>query len=472
LGAYGAVVGVVEVGTFVTDQMLRSIQPTGLDIQLWRENVPGVFFVSDAGRYVRLGGTNTPTAIELSPSEVTLMATAGRIVRPNPGGPGHLINVIAPLTFGGRDTGILLDICVDAGPQMELERFLALNFMWTAGLGVLCLVLAAVFGLRLVVGPIDRVADAMVSLASGRFSETVPMQERSGKLGELARAAERFRLTSVRLAEEERALRDANLKLRQANEQIMLANDAKSQILANVSHELRTPLNAILGFSDMMRSALLGPIPPRYRDYANDIHGAAEHLLGIVSDIIDLQRIETRALDLRVSTVDMHELCSSCIHLLSGQATSRGISVSLEAPSSEISILTDRQRVLQVGINLLSNAIKYSNVGSAVTVRIRADEYGCEIEVIDTGIGMTRDDIELALQPFRQVAAVRRREQDSVGLGLPIVRGLVEALGGELSIESEVGRGTRVTVKLRPLSIRAIDVNKEQFRPAPMNSTG
>ncbi len=267
-------------------------------------------------------------------------------------------------------------------------------------------------------------------------------------LGRLADTLDGYRRLSRQIGAERNALAAANAELSAANAQVVKANAAKSEFLANVSHELRTPLNAIIGFSDIMRSEALGSLPPRYRDYSSDIHASAEHLLEIVSDIIDLQRIEKGDLGIALTEIDAGRLARDCARLLSVLSDSKRIAVVLETPPEPAILRSDGQRVMQIMVNLLSNSIKYSDEGTTVVVNVAREAGGVVIGVADSGIGMSEDEVELALQPFRQVAMVRRRTNDSIGLGLPIVRGLVDALGGVLKIESRKGHGTSITVRL------------------------
>jgi two-component system cell cycle sensor histidine kinase PleC len=328
---------------------------------------------------------------------------------------------------------------------------MARNLAVTAVISILCLLVAWAIGLQLLVGPVDRISSSLNALATGKLDVTVPFQQKPGKIGDLARAAETFRDVSARLKNEQLELKTANESLRKSNAEVVKANAAKGEFLANVSHELRTPLNAIIGFSEIMRTELLGPMPDRYKRYSKDIHDAADHLLYVIADIIDLQRIETRSLGIGFENVDICKASEDCIRLLSVLASANKISVRFECSEPNIFVRTDSHRFLQIAMNLLSNAIKYSHSGGEVVVSVDLDDGLCRFSVSDKGIGMAREDVELAVQPFRQVATVRRRTQDSVGLGLPIVKGLVDALGGKLSIESSVGVGTTVTVILGSL---------------------
>jgi signal transduction histidine kinase len=444
----GGFVGVLEVGTFINDNLLKAVKPKDVEIQLWRENSPGPFNVPNAGQFIRLGGTIVSQTLDLNEADLAALSNAGRVNRSVLQATTQYIEEIRRLRWNNVPTDFILEVRVDVSRQAELIGSMTRNLAIAAGVSFICLLAGWAIGLRLLVDPIDQISNSLNALSAGKLDAAIPFQQRLGKVGDLARAAESFRDVSLRLNTEQLELRKTNEDLRKASAEAARANAAKSEFLANISHELRTPLNAIIGFSDIMRSELLGPMPDRYRSYAKDIHGAADHLLGVVADIIDLQRIEARSLDIGFENVDICKASNDCIRLLSVLASTNEISIRFECSEPNIYVRTDPQRFLQIAINLLSNAIKYSNSGSEIVVSVDVDGALCRFGVSDKGIGMATEDIELALQPFRQLATVRRRSQDSVGLGLPIVRGLVDALGGKLSIESAVGVGTTVTVIL------------------------
>ncbi len=224
---------------------------------------------------------------------------------------------------------------------------------------------------------------------------------------------------------------------------------AKSSFLANTSHELRTPLNAILGFSEVLRDGHLGILEPKQRGYAASIHDAGTHLLGLISDLLDMAKIEARELQLRETAVDLGALIADSIKLTEGRATDRGIVVIPKVEDGPISIRGDAQRLRQITLNLLSNAIKFTPAGGRVWIEAAIDAGGRPTLVVsDTGIGMSPEEIEVAMTPFRQVESPLTREHEGTGLGLPIVKALIDLHGGYLKIESERGVGSRVTVSL------------------------
>jgi len=230
------------------------------------------------------------------------------------------------------------------------------------------------------------------------------------------------------------------------------ANAAKSQFLANMSHELRTPLNAVIGFSEIIRDQSLGPqAMANYREYANDIHAAGEHLLRIINDVLDISKIEAGRLELHESETDIRAMVKSGVKLMTQSAFENGIALEAEMADDLPLVMADELRLRQALMNLLSNAVKFSERGGTVTVAASLRPDGAmSIAVADTGIGMSESEITTALQPFRQVANSLSRAQNGIGVGLSLVDGIVGLHGGRLELASTPARGTTVTLVLPP----------------------
>jgi signal transduction histidine kinase len=230
------------------------------------------------------------------------------------------------------------------------------------------------------------------------------------------------------------------------------ANHAKSEFLASVSHELRTPLNAILGFSEIIRDELFGPVGvPQYADYANDVHRSGSHLLDLINDILDLSKIDAGKVELREETVPLDWLIGECVALVRERAYTGGVNLTLEAGPPGAAVFADQRLLKQILLNLLSNAIKFTPEGGSVTARIVQDGTRIGFRVADTGIGMSPAEIAKALSPYGQVDSKISRKHQGTGLGLPISHSLAQLHGGDLVVASKPGAGTTVTLLL-PLS--------------------
>ncbi|MGE0745631.1 MAG: CHASE domain-containing protein [Rhodospirillales bacterium] len=240
--------------------------------------------------------------------------------------------------------------------------------------------------------------------------------------------------------------------LRMAKEQAELANRAKSEFIANVSHELRTPLNAVIGFSEVMISETLGPLGNRkYAEYAQDIHESGQHLLALINDILDLSKVESGSEELYEEDIHVPDMAKSLMTLMRHHAEKGKVVLLMELDQTLPKVAADKRKLKQILVNLLSNAVKFTKPGGNVILRGWIDEEGGFVfQVADTGIGMAPDDIPKALQKFRQVDSDLNRKYEGTGLGLPLAKALAELHGGSLVMESELGRGTTVTVRLPP----------------------
>jgi signal transduction histidine kinase len=226
------------------------------------------------------------------------------------------------------------------------------------------------------------------------------------------------------------------------------ASRAKSRFLALMSHELRTPLNAILGFSEVMTRETMGPIPARYGDYAQDIHKSGQHLLTVISDILDLARAESGHLRLSTQEITLEEAVGPCLRLIRPRAEQQKISVAAKLPK-DLRLDADLTKLRQAVLNLLSNAVKFTPEGGRilVTAELR-DDGALAIAITDSGIGIKPEEIPQALTPFERLEAAEQIE--GTGLGLPLAKVLTELHGGSLELEGLAEGGTRVTLVLPP----------------------
>ena len=259
---------------------------------------------------------------------------------------------------------------------------------------------------------------------------------------QLAQATEQLRIQAAATAR-------LNRELKSQQQVAITASRAKSDFLARMSHELRSPLNAILGFSEVIADRVFGAEGvERYQDYARNIHEAGGHLLELINDILDLSKVEAGELHLTLEPIELKELIKGSVQLMTPVAEKRGVQLVVDLGRSPLSLVADRRRLRQMVVNLVSNAIKFTLAGGTVMVTAHQDQGNIVIDVADSGIGMTPEQVKVALQPFGQVATDSPYAQVGTGLGLPIVESLVKLHGGRLDINSTPNVGTTATLTL------------------------
>jgi len=237
--------------------------------------------------------------------------------------------------------------------------------------------------------------------------------------------------------------------LQSALERAEEASRTKSEFLANMSHELRTPLNAIIGFSDMMRSGLPNMDLARYESYATDIHRSGLHLLELINDLLDLAKIEAGKMEMRDEPIDLPAMLEDIQRMMQGQAERAGLSIEIAANRAIRYLLADERSLRQIVLNLVANAVKFTPAGGRTMIAVGPGPEGMvRLSVSDTGIGIAPEDVARLMQPFVQVDSAYGRRHKGSGLGLALVRTLVELHGGQVSIDSALGRGTTVHVDL------------------------
>ena len=328
--------------------------------------------------------------------------------------------------------------------QIQLNSDIRLSMLVAAIVGCLVILATAYCGFHVadrVARPIRKLRDAAARVGEGEFGAP-DLQETQDEVGELAGS---FRRMVEKLHDLMRGHRERAVAAEEASR-------AKSTFLASISHELRTPLNAIIGFSEILKNQMFGPLgSTRYRGYVDDIHGSGVHLLSLVNDLLDLAKAEAGKQELHEDDLDIGEIAGTCRRLMAERAHDAGVRLEVADRLAGCLFRGDERKMRQIILNLLSNSVKFTPAGGLVTIDAGlSEDDGLQLAVRDTGIGMGAADIAKALEPFGQVSDVMTRETGGTGLGLPLTVKLVELHGGRLAIDSTPGTGTCVTLGFPP----------------------
>lgn len=251
-------------------------------------------------------------------------------------------------------------------------------------------------------------------------------------------------------------LAEQNTRLQWQSRELEKANRLKSEFLASMSHELRTPINALIGYASLMLDRIYGDLTSRQEEGLNRIQGAAQHLLALINDILDLAKIEAGRMPLHLDDVTLGDIIDEISQQIEPLVKKRSLTFTVEMPSKDVVLHTDRTKVKQILLNLLSNAVKFTHHGG-IWLSVSKDEEDLRFDVRDTGIGIRASDLESIWEDFRQVDQSRTREFGGTGLGLSITRKLVDALGGHVFAESVFGKGSTFTVVLPIRSVARPD---------------
>jgi signal transduction histidine kinase len=303
--------------------------------------------------------------------------------------------------------------------------------------------------------PVEILASAARRIAAGDYTAPPKIQQ----CDEIGHLADALIAMTHSIAERESALKHAVDAAEIARNEAVRANEAKSQFLANMSHELRTPLNAIVGFSEMLERQILGPIgTSRYVDYARDIHGSGDQLLGMVERMLDLAEAESHRLTLAKAPLRPADLLHQSFASLKPLAQKTGVTLSFAHPlDSSPQMEGDATRLRQAFTNLIHNAIKFTPSGGEVCVSSCAESDWLSIRIVDTGIGIAPDLLANVVRPFHRLRSALDGQQQGAGLGLPFAKAVVELHGGKLELISEVGSGTTVMVGLPARAHTAVE---------------
>jgi signal transduction histidine kinase len=308
---------------------------------------------------------------------------------------------------------------------------------------------ATFFISRRIARPMARITETMRLVADGDMDCDVPFGDRADEIGELARALAVFRRNAL----EKSRVEDELVQSRIATQSAEARGRARSEFLAHMSHELRTPLNAIIGFSEMMLQGIFGPIEKRYGEYIGLINKSGQHLLEVITDILDMSNVEAGKFALQVEQVDVAALIGDCTAPMRHAFEERRITLATELPVEVPSLAADRRALKKILINLLSNAVKFTPEGGEVVVSVKTGGAFLEIAVRDTGCGIPKAALERLGRPFEQVNNNARVAREGAGLGLALVYGLTQLHGGSAHIDSTEHVGTVVTVAF-PISQR------------------
>ncbi len=294
-------------------------------------------------------------------------------------------------------------------------------------------------GLALVLGyaiswsliePVTRMDARLREIAAGDFSRHVTVGNRD-ELGTLAANLNRM-----------------SDELGRLYDQLETANRHKSEFLANMSHELRTPLNAVIGFSDVLLERTFGDMNDKQEQYIGIIQSSGRHLLSLINDILDLSKIEAGRMELELSQFDVEMAVDNTVTLVRDRAARHDLTLTVEVEPDLPPAVGDERKIKQILLNLLSNAVKFTPDGGRIGVRAGRTDGGIEVAVTDTGVGIAPEDQAAIFEEFRQVGSDYVRKREGTGLGLALTRRFVELHGGQVRVESELGKGSTFTFTL------------------------
>ena len=354
--------------------------------------------------------------------------------------------VAAFTTVEGVGWGVL--VIQPLNELREKAQEVSRSAMTVVAIGMLAALMIGTLVAYCMTRPLRAVSQAARRMAAGDAEARTPVSKGALVPDEVRDLQISFNVMAEAMERSKRDEHEARLRAEEANR-------SKSAFLANMSHELRTPLNAILGFSEVILAETFGKIGSnRYAEYLRDIRVSAGHLLELINDLLDLSRIEAGAVKLNEAWIDLTEALDESASMFREKCVSGDLDLVVDVSGVPVAILADERALRQILINLLSNAVRHTPAGGGITLGARADAAGgLNIFVADTGVGIPATDLERVLQPFEQVTGEQGRQHEGTGLGLSIVKELVDLHGGELKLESEVGRGTTVNFRLPPARV-------------------
>ncbi len=443
-GSTGSVI--FNARTLTTDQIQRFAQSTGridvrwADIEAYADqpSVPSQLkaAIEEAKKvyFVRFRGIRNKIIADLAEGKVVAISGHEWLKMSNPG----LDSIMAI-------SKIALDLTETHAAQQAADA--VRHFYVAIALMIVSIGLASfatMYVIWRVIRPLGQITGTMSAVVQGDLDHDIPFEIRRDEIGQFARALRIFRNSVI----EKKRLEVEVVRNMAAKEVAETSNRVKSEFLANMSHELRTPLNAILGFTEILKIQLYGPLGhTKYIEYADDVHKSGAHLLDMINDVLDLSKIDAGKMELRESAFPVGELIDDAVLLTRGKANDR-VRTELSVPG-DLHIQADRRLIKQILINLLSNAIKFTPEGGTITIGVRKGcNLGLEIYVADTGIGMDAVQLEKAFSPYGQIDSKIAQTHRGTGLGLPIAQSLARLHRGDLIAESTPGKGTCMTLIL------------------------
>ena len=272
--------------------------------------------------------------------------------------------------------------------------------------------------------------------------------ERKQMEHELQKKNEQLGAQNEELQSQTEELKAQQQELIEKAREVEEANRLKSEFLSNMSHELRTPLNVIIGFSELLSDQVPGKINKEQRQCLSDISGSSQHLLNLINEVLDLSKIESGRMKLRLADIDLTEVIESLRSAMVPMLAPRKQSLEVEIEEGLPSVHADKAKVRQVLLNLLSNSTKFAPDGGKLKIEAVREDNRCQISVIDNGIGIKKEDQKNIFEPFSQLDNPLIQKKEGTGLGLRIAQQIIEKHGGRIWVESEYGKGSRFTFTL------------------------